>query len=288
MYAGLFAAIPALDIGYGRYVPEGYLTSCSFDYLTDELPPRYFIFTFFCAAWLAPFCTITYCYLNILKVVVCQRNVSTTGKDHRLSSRHVKEQAKRKAEVKLAILVIAVIALFFVSWTPYAIVALLGIFGKKELLSPTASMIPALFCKTAACINPFVYIITHPKFRKEIRNMICKDKSKRYGGTMKSVGYTTEASTYHRKDSSDTDVEVLEMKDIPYQTGVEKKRDVKTVSERVTERQGSQRSISMKSYEDEIVPPPSWFAKPQFSKKKSFHRRSTKSIVSFNTDPSVI
>lgn len=290
VYAGLFASVPALDIGYGRYVPEGYLTSCSFDYLTDELPPRYFIFTFFCGAWLVPFCTITYCYLNILKVVICQRSVSTTGKDHRLSTRHVKEQAKRKAEMKLAILVIAVIALFFVSWTPYAVVALLGIFGKKELLTPTVSMIPALFCKTAACINPFVYIITHPKFRKEIRNMINRDKSRRYScGTLKSVGYTTDALNYHRpsKDSSGTDVEVVEMKDIPYQTG-QRKREVKTVSGRVTEREGSQNSISMKSYEGEIVPPPSWFAKPQFSKKRSFRRRSTKSVVSFNTDPLVI
>ncbi|CAG9133100.1 unnamed protein product [Plutella xylostella] len=290
LYAALFASVPAFDIGYGRYVPEGYLTSCSFDYLTDEVKPRYFIFVFFCAAWVTPFATITFCYINILRVVICKRNVSTTSSnDHRLSTRHVKEQAKKKAEMKLAVLVIAVIALFFVSWTPYAIIALMGIFGNRDLITPTSSMIPALFCKTAACINPFVYIITHPKFRKEIKNLFSKGKSRQYGGTMRTIGYTTDATTYHRpsKDSSETDVEVVEMKDIPFQgEGKRGKEGVKSVSGRLSEREGSQRSIneSMKSYEGDVVSPPSWFRQPQFSKKRSFHRRSTRSVVSFDTN----
>uniref|UniRef100_A0AAU8BC23 Opsin n=1 Tax=Conopomorpha sinensis TaxID=940481 RepID=A0AAU8BC23_9NEOP len=288
LYAALFSSIPALDIGYGRYVPEGYLTSCSFDYLTDDLKPRYFIFAFFCAAWVAPFCTIIFCYLNILRIVVCQRNVSINKCDRRLSSRHVKEQVKRKAELKLAGLVIVVIALFFGSWTPYAVVALLGIFGKKDLVTPTSSMIPALFCKTAACINPFVYIMTHPKFRKEVRNFLYGEKSKRRS-TFKTIGYT-EANVPNRrisKDGSDmSEVEVVEMKDIPCQLSPKEKckGNLRTLSSKVAEREGSQRSVSMKSFEEGVVPPPSWFAKPQFTKKTSFHRRSNKSVVSDNTD----
>ncbi|XP_049869911.1 opsin, ultraviolet-sensitive-like [Pectinophora gossypiella] len=288
LYAGVFSIIPALDIGYGHYVPEGYLTSCSFDYLTEDKAPRYFIFVFFCAAWLAPFCTISFCYLSIFRVVAFDRNVSAKNQEQRLSSRHVKEQAKRKAEIKLAFLVIAVIALFFISWTPYAIVALLGIFGKKDLITPISSMIPALFCKTTACINPFIYIITHPKFRSEFKKMIFKDKSKRMSGTMKTIGYT-EASKVHRpsRDLSDTDVEVVEMQDIPYLNEDLKGKAVEpvnTVSSRVSERLESQRSMSMKSFEENVVSPPSWYAKPQFAKKKSFHRRSSRSKVSSNSN----
>lgn len=284
IYACIFSIIPALDIGYGRYVPEGYLTSCSFDYLTEDAPPKYFIFVFFCAAWLAPFCTISFCYLSIFRVVAFDRNIATKNQEHRLSSRHVKEQAKRKAEIKLALLVIAVIALFFISWTPYAVVALLGIFGRKNLITPISSMIPALFCKTTACINPFIYIITHPKFRKEFKKMLYMDKSKRMN-TMKTLGYVTEATTKgHRpsKDLSDTDVEVVEMKDIPYQHGDtnDKSAALKTVSSRVLERESSQRSMSMKSFEENVVSPPSWYAKPQFAKKKSFHRSSSRSVAS--------
>lgn len=288
IYAGIFSVIPALDIGYGRYVPEGYLTSCSFDYLTEDTAPKYFIFVFFCAAWLAPFCTISFCYLSIFRVVAFDRNIATKNQEHRLSSRHVKEQAKRKAEIKLAFLVIAVIALFFISWTPYAVVALLGIFGRKDLITPISSMIPALFCKTTACINPFIYIITHPKFRKEFRKMIYMDKSKRMN-TIKTLGYATEAATRgHRpsRDLSDTDVEVVQMKDIPYQQ--EDTNDesgaLKTVSSRVLERESSQRSMSMKSFEENVVSPPSWYAKPKFAKRKSFNRNSLKNVTSTNIE----
>lgn len=282
LYAVLFSAIPALDIGYGQYVPEGYLTSCSFDYLTEEMGPRYFIFTFFCGAWLAPFCTISFCYTSILQVVVCKRHMSTDKQEQRLSSRHVKEKAKRKAEIKLAFLVIVVIALFFISWTPYAIVALLGIFGKKHLITPTASMIPALFCKTAACINPFIYIITHPKFRKELQKILYRDKSKRMSGTLRTTGYYTDSHRAHRpsKDLSDMDVEIVEMKDIPFQSGFSRKTssNLETISSRVSEREGSQRSSSLKSFEESAVSPPSWYAKPQFTKKRSFQRRSSKRL----------
>ncbi|KAI8424366.1 hypothetical protein MSG28_002894 [Choristoneura fumiferana] len=293
LYAAVFAAVPALDFGYGRYVPEGYLTSCSFDYLTDELPPRYFIFTFFCAAWVAPFITISFCYVNIFRVVVCNRSVSTKNQEQRLSSRHVKEQVKRKAEIKLAALVIVVIALFFVSWTPYAIVALLGIFGKKDLITPIVSMIPALFCKTAACINPFIYIITHPKFRKEFSKLLSKEKSRRRSYTKSMMGYTEADTTRVRRASSfsDNDVEIIQMKDIiPYGTEENTKppNALKTISSRVSEREGSLRSVSMKSFEESIVSPPSWYAKPQFSKKKSFTRRPSRTIVSMNPDPVVL
>lgn len=289
IYACIFSIIPALDIGYGRYVPEGYLTSCSFDYLTDDAPPRHFIFVFFCAAWLAPFCTISFCYLSIFRVVTFDRNITTINQEHRLSSRHVKEQVKRKAEIKLAFLVIAVIALFFIAWTPYAVVALLGIFGKKDLITPISSMIPALFCKTTACINPFIYIINHPKFRKEFKKMLFKDKSKRMS-TIKTLGYTTEAmANRHRpsKDLSDTDVEVVEMRDIPYQHGDTDDKiggALRTVSSRGLEREGSQTSTSMKSFEESIVSPPSWYVKPQFAKKKSFRRSSSITVVSTNTE----
>ncbi|XP_045766084.1 opsin, ultraviolet-sensitive [Maniola jurtina] len=283
IYAGIFATIPALDIGYGHYVPEGFLTSCSFDYLTDEIPPRYFIFAFFCAGWLAPLCIISFCYTRILCIVAGKRNISSKNQEQTLSSRHVKEKTKRKAELKLAFLVIVVIALFFVSWTPYAVVALLGIFGRKDLITPLASMIPALFCKTAACINPFIYIITHPKFKKELQKLLFRDKSRRMTGTFKTT-VTTEAYRAHMqsKDLSESDVEVIEMKDIPYcipNSGMNT-NNIETISSRVSARHGSQRSqgsVSLKSLEENVVPPPSWYSKPAFSKKRSFHRRLTKS-----------
>lgn len=154
----MFAIVPALNIGLSKYVPEGYLTSCSFDYLDKTTGARIFMFVFFIFAWFIPFTTITYCYTYILKAVI--------------SSRHIRSsKEKNKTEIKLSIVVIGVILLWFVAWSPYAFVALLGISGNEDKITPLGSMIPAVFCKASACINPYIYSITHPKFRLEFSRL---------------------------------------------------------------------------------------------------------------------
>lgn len=93
------------------------------------------------------------------------------GKGKGESSRHVKDEEQKKTEIRLALIILGIIGLWFVSWTPYATVALLGISGNSQLISPLTSMIPALFCKTSACMDPFVYAITNQKFREELGNI---------------------------------------------------------------------------------------------------------------------
>lgn len=160
LYSIFFAAVPALDIGYSRYVPEGFLTSCSFDYLDRSMRARIFMFVFFVCAWAVPFAIITYCYYHILRAVNAARQIRAAAKD-----------ARKKTEVKVAGVVLAIIALWFVAWTPYSIVALLGISGNEQLITPLVSMVPAVFCKSAACLDPYVYAITHPRFQMELRRM---------------------------------------------------------------------------------------------------------------------
>lgn len=157
-YSFIFSIVPALNIGFSKYVPEGYLTSCSFDYLDKTANARIFMFTFFIFAWFIPFTIITYCYAYILKVVISSRRIRSSNN-------------KNKTEIKLSIIVISVIILWFIAWTPYSIVALLGISGNEDKITPFASMIPAIFCKASACIDPYVYGITHPRFRMELSRL---------------------------------------------------------------------------------------------------------------------
>lgn len=55
--------------------------------------------------------------------------------------------------------------LFVLSWTPYGILAMIGAFGNKALLTPGITMIPACTCKFVACLDPYVYAISHPRYR---------------------------------------------------------------------------------------------------------------------------
>lgn len=94
-YSFAFAIMPALNIGLSRYTPEGFLTSCSFDYLDDRVSARIFMFAFFVGAWLIPLTTIVYCYAQIM------REVSATGK--------IQSNRKRqRVEHKLMIVVVNV------------------------------------------------------------------------------------------------------------------------------------------------------------------------------------
>jgi len=148
--------MPALDIGLSVYVPEGFLTTCSFDYLNKKTPARIFMALFFVAAYCIPLTAIVYSYFYILKVVFTASRIQS-NKD------------KAKTEQKLAFIVAAIIGLWFLAWSPYAIVAMMGVFGLERHITPLGSMIPALFCKTAACVDPYLYAATHPRFRVEVR-----------------------------------------------------------------------------------------------------------------------
>lgn len=34
-------------------------------------------------------------------------------------------------------------------------------------------MLPALFAKTACCVDPYLYAFTHPRFKAELNKMFC-------------------------------------------------------------------------------------------------------------------
>ncbi|XP_065361768.1 opsin, ultraviolet-sensitive [Calliphora vicina] len=181
-----FSVIPLLEVGLSVYVPEGYLTTCSFDYLDKSMPARVFMFIFFVFAWCVPLIIIFYCYYHILKAVYKSKNIQSNHNKH-------------KVEERLAFIVLLIIGLWFLAWTPYSIVAMAGVFGMEEHLTPTRSMIPALFCKTAACLNPFLYTISHKRFRNELQRLFCKRKPI-YQYSMTRSSYMTRSTRRNRVD----------------------------------------------------------------------------------------
>lgn len=75
IYSFIFASLPIF--GFGKYVPEGYLTSCSFDYLADDYETKIFITVYFIAAWVTPLSMICYCYVVIVQAVYNARQELT-------------------------------------------------------------------------------------------------------------------------------------------------------------------------------------------------------------------
>ena len=48
--------------------------------------------------------------------------------------------------------------------TPYAMIVMVACFGNRSLVTPLASQLPSFFAKTASCLNPIVFAISHPKY----------------------------------------------------------------------------------------------------------------------------
>ena len=170
LYCTPWVVLPLTQF-WDRFVPEGYLTSCSFDYLSDNFDTRLFVGTIFFFSFVCPTLMILYYYSQIVGHVFShEKALREQAKKMNVESlRSNVDKSKETAEIRIAKAAITICFLFFVSWTPYGVMSLIGAFGDKSLLTPGATMIPACTCKLVACIDPFVYAISHPRYRLELQ-----------------------------------------------------------------------------------------------------------------------
>ncbi|XP_037072250.1 opsin-2-like [Pollicipes pollicipes] len=216
-YGLLFSVLPLMGVEGIRFTPEGYLTSCSFDYTSDSAANKAFILVFFTAAWILPCCEICRCYYKWVDRVedadggpeVAEysglsdsdmqaeysglsdsdmqaeysalsdselqaeysalsdselqaeypalndsefqaeifRTVQGTTFERSMEERkdstwRCSNNRKCKSEIRLARVIGSVVLLWFLSWSPYAAVALMGVFGQQRYITPLITMIP--------------------------------------------------------------------------------------------------------------------------------------------------
>uniref|UniRef100_I6TPU8 Onychopsin n=1 Tax=Euperipatoides rowelli TaxID=49087 RepID=I6TPU8_EUPRO len=161
-------------LGWNAYVVEGFLTTCSFDYLSQDIFNRAFVFGLFIGAYAFPLAVIVYCYFYIVKEVAKhEAEFKKKAKEMNVASlRGNEEFMKKRREIKTAKIALSIIFLWVFAWTPYAAVALMGVFTDQSKITPLLSQLPAVFAKTASVYNPLVYAISHPKFRAGLRKKL--------------------------------------------------------------------------------------------------------------------
>ncbi|XP_027751738.1 melanopsin [Empidonax traillii] len=154
--------------GWSAYVPEGLLTSCSWDYMTFTPSVRAYTMLLFCFVFVIPLIAIIYSYVFIFEAIKkANKSVQTFGSKH--GNKEFQKQYRRmKTEWKMAKIALIVILLFVISWSPYSVVALVAFSGYSHALTPYMNSIPAVIAKASVIHNPIVYAITHPKYRRAI------------------------------------------------------------------------------------------------------------------------
>ncbi|XP_072347937.1 melanopsin-A isoform X2 [Scyliorhinus torazame] len=155
----------------GAYVPEGLMTSCTWDYTTFTPSVRAYTMLLFCCVFFIPLGIIIYCYVFIFRAIL-----STNRDVQKIGGNSSKESQKRfqriSNEWKMAKIALIVILLYVISWSPYATVALTSFAGYASVLTPYMNSVPAVIAKASAIHNPIIYAITHPKYRTAIGKYI--------------------------------------------------------------------------------------------------------------------
>ncbi|XP_017898137.1 PREDICTED: melanopsin isoform X3 [Capra hircus] len=115
--------------GWSAYVPEGLLTSCSWDYVSFTPSVRAYTMLLFCFVFFLPLLAIVYCYIFIFKAIrETGQALQTFGACER-GSECPRQRQRLQNEWKMAKIELLVILLFVLSWAPYSTVALMGFAG---------------------------------------------------------------------------------------------------------------------------------------------------------------
>ncbi|CAK6956825.1 melanopsin-A-like [Scomber scombrus] len=157
--------------GWSAYVPEGLMTSCSWDYMTFTPSVRSYTMLLFTFVFFIPLSIIIFCYCCIFRAIR-----HTTRAITKINCEGNRDSAKRvhkmKSEWKMAKIALIVILLYVISWAPYSCAALTAFAGYADMLTPYMHSVPAVIAKASAIHNPIIYAISHPKYRSALSRYI--------------------------------------------------------------------------------------------------------------------
>ncbi|XP_037835564.1 opsin 4xa isoform X4 [Kryptolebias marmoratus] len=169
LYSFAWSLAPLL--GWSSYIPEGLMTSCTWDYVTSTPANKSYTLMLCCFVFFIPLGIISYCYLwMFLAIRQANRDVDQLGSQVRKST--LIQQQSIKTEWKLAKVAFVVIIVFVLSWSPYACVTLIAWAGYASILNPYSKAVPAVIAKASAIYNPFIYAIIHSKYRDTLAEKV--------------------------------------------------------------------------------------------------------------------
>lgn len=156
IYSLFWTCLPFL--GWSRYVPEGNMTSCTIDYLSKDFRSASYLIIYAGFVYFLPLFSMIYHYGYIVRSVAAHEAIlRVQAKRMNVASiRGNSDLARERVEYRLARVAAMTVGLWFMAWTPYLILAWMGVFTDGSLLTPLVTIWGAVFAKSAACYNPIV------------------------------------------------------------------------------------------------------------------------------------
>lgn len=113
--------------GWNAYIPEGILTSCSFDYISRDWGTRSFGIFLFVMCYVLPLIVIIFVYSQIVSAIRAhEKALREQAKKMNVENlRSNADSKKQSAEVRIAKVAVGNVFLWLLTWTPYAAVVML-------------------------------------------------------------------------------------------------------------------------------------------------------------------
>lgn len=143
------------------------MTSCTVDYLTKDPLSASYTIVYGIFVYFVPLFIIAYSYFFIVRSVANhERTLREQAKKMNVASLRANVDTNASsAEMRLAKVALVTVSLWFMAWTPYLVVAWAGILTNGDHVTPLSTIWGAVFAKAAACYNPVVYAISHPRYK---------------------------------------------------------------------------------------------------------------------------
>jgi r-opsin len=193
------------------YVLEGFLTSCSFDYLSRDLYTRVFMSSMIIGGFFVPLIVLiiflwltkraletklnefgenqVYVFNSKSRTKEYSRAVTTLSRTDSLLDRSYSLTRSRfggdvsmddnrkfsfkKRQFRVIKTILLNIIFFCVSWTPYCILVIIAQYGSniEEYVNPYTTSIPALVAKVSSIYNPILYTLNNQECRNYFKKV---------------------------------------------------------------------------------------------------------------------
>jgi len=160
-------------LGWGHYGLEGLLITCSYDYIKKDWGNQSFILYTLITHFCIPMVFVIYFYTKITKAVIShEAELRSQAKKMGVDSLKNKKKDQTSQEVKIAKVAITNVLLWIGTWSPYAVVVMIGLTGNYSTLTPLVAGMPSLLIKTTSSFNPLVFAVAHPAYREALATEI--------------------------------------------------------------------------------------------------------------------
>jgi len=170
MYSIFFSSGPM--VGFGKYIPEGSLETCSYDFLSRDPKNLGFFWGILLTNFGVPLMICTHCNIQMLFATLKYRRMRKEArKDMNMTSLRCNvDQVDWELEIRYAKIVVANSLLWVWLWAPYVCTRVEGIFGDQSTITPIQINVLTLYAKMTAIMSPIILAIGHRKYREVIKD----------------------------------------------------------------------------------------------------------------------